>query len=486
MLLSLIFLIPACKGAPIVLPPPVPMIININAASAPASPTGQLIEIYGSGFLGSPGQLTFSQAPANSAPVIPAAASWSDRHLVVTVPSGGSGGAFTVPGSVTVSVSTVGGTSNGITLSLVQVPAFAPASLAWGTTTALPTATRGLAAVAINNTSTSGYVIVAGGNQLVASVSTNVPAVLSNTLNANGTLGATWATATVLPEARAYAAMVGADPSNSPVAAGSQFIYLLGGQKTATDAPGGTTTVFMASVNLGTGGVGAWTTTSALPVGLVGPAATVYNGFIYVLGGLHPDGSSDGAVYSAAINPDGTLGSWAGAPTTTSYPTPVSFARLFAFGGKLYGIGGGNGSCIDPSSEILPVTALGSASFARAQGGSVGAWAATAPLVTGREKHAHWMSYGSILAGEGIPAASGSSELESSTVQADGTLSAFSGLSGANVPAANVYNAAAILSPITPVGGGPRFLLLGGQAVQTPLSGGGGSLSATIYYNTAP
>jgi hypothetical protein len=459
------------------------MMTSINAATSPASPTGQMIEINGTGFLSSPGQVTFTQAPANSAPVIPAAAAWSAGHLVVTVPAGGSGGAFTVPGSVTVSVTTVGGTSNGIVLSLVAVPPFAPASLAWGTTTALPVATRGLAAVAINNSSTSGFVIVAGGNQLVAAVSTNVPAVLSNTLNADGTVGATWTTSTPLPQPSAYAAMVGADPSNSLVAAGSQFIYVLGGQMTATDAPGGTTTVFMASVTPSTGAVGAWTTTTPLPVGLVGPAATVYNGFIYVLGGTHPDGTSDGAVYSTPIHSDGTLGAWS---ATTSYPTPVSFARLFAFGGNLYAIGGGNGSCTDPTSEILPPTVLGTVSFAPVQGGGVGAWTATAPLITGRQKHVHWMSFGRVLAGEGIPASAGPSELESSTVQADGTLSAFTGLSGANVPGANVYNAAAILSPITPVGGGPRFLLLGGQVVQTPLSGGGGALSATVWHNTAP
>ncbi|HVR84382.1 MAG TPA: hypothetical protein VMU54_08730 [Planctomycetota bacterium] len=480
-----VLLIPAC-GRPTVVPVPAPALADINSATAPVSPAGQLIEIHGSSFLPAPGQVMFTQAPANSAQVVPATGAWSDGRLLVAVPSGGTGGAFTVPGSVTVSVVTVGGKSNGISLSLVPIPPFTASSLAWATSTPLPAASRGHAAVAVNNTPTSAYVIVAGGNQLISAVSTNVPTVLTNTLNANGTVGATWTPTTALPTSCSYAAMVGADPTNSPVAVGAQFIYVLGGQTTATDAPGGTSTVYVASVNLSTGAVGSWSLTSALPIPLVAPSATVYNGYVYVLGGQHADGTSDGAVYSAQIHSDGTLAPWSGPPSTTAFPSAVSFSRVFGFGGMLYGLGGGSGPCTDPTSEILPPAPTSTCAFAPVQGGSVGAWTATSSLTTGREKHVHWMAFGQVLAGEGIPGTTGPSELESAAVQADGTLSSFGGLSGTQVPGANVYNAAAVLSPIVPVGGGPRFLLLGGQAVQTPLTGGGGALSATVWYNTAP
>jgi hypothetical protein len=79
----------------------------------------------------------------------------------------------------------------------------------------------------------------------------------------------------------------------------------------------------------------------------------------------------------------------------------------------------------------------------------------------------------------------GSGEFEHSSIKADGTLDVWAGMSGANASSANVYNAAAALSPLQSAAGTPRFLLLGGQAfTQTP--GVPGALSATVYYNNAP
>ena len=108
-------------------------------------------------------------------------------------------------------------------------------------------------------------------------------------------------------------------------------------------------------------------------------------------------------------------------------------------------------------------------------------------LVQPRQKHALWEAFGQVLIGEGVYSGTvGTGELESSSVQADGTLGAFGLVPGAQSPAANVYNAAAVTSPILSSGGEPRFLLLGGQALQAPLSGGGGALSANVWHNSAP
>ncbi len=75
-------------------------------------------------------------------------------------------------------------------------------------------------------------------------------------------------------------------------------------------------------------------------------------------------------------------------------------------------------------------------------------------------------------------------ELERSTIQGDGTLTPWNGITAnVNQIGANVYNAAALVSPIRQPGGAPRFLLLGGQIFTgTPP----GALSSAVYYNNAP
>jgi hypothetical protein len=119
--------------------------------------------------------------------------------------------------------------------------------------------------------------------------------------------------------------------------------------------------------------------------------------------------------------------------------------------------------------------------------GAVGTWALNPNLITkGRAKGILFAAFGQIIIGEGIYNGSpGSSEFERSTVNADGTLAAWNGLTGSNVPNANVYNAAAFVSPLISPAQTPRFLLLGGQAF-TATSGPGGALSGTVYVNSAP
>src|SRR6266849_1881798 len=406
-------------------PPPVPVIQNINSSTTPTSPVGLPIEINGSGFQAAPGKVNFKQG-STSVDVVPAASAWSDTGLVAVVPT-----TLTTPGTVSVTVVTSGGTSNAVTLNLIQTLSFSPSNLVWTTTTALPTALTGLRAIGVKgSTTTSAYVVVTGGSDLV----TNSTTVLSNTLNADGTVGANWATITTnpLPSARAHHAMAEADDTNSLVTAGKRYIYAIGGQQASTDAPGGTNTVFMASVDATTGAVGTWTTaTNALP--------------------------------TAAA---------------------AAFGTMFAFGGKLYFIGG------DPNNSITPNTqGVGTNSnnvyYASSLRGTVGMWTLNTNLINkGRAKGILFAAFGQVILGEGIYSGRpGSSEFERSSVNADGTLAAWNGLTGSNVPSANVYNAGAIVSPLISPAQTPRFLLFGGQKFVTT---GTGTLSSTVYVNNAP
>ena len=189
-----------------------------------------------------------------------------------------------------VTVVTSGGTSNAVTLNLVATLTFNPSNMRWGTTMALPKGMTGLRAVAVPGTSsTSAFAIVTGGFD----GSANTTTVWSNNLNQDGTVGnttnTTWTTIATnpLPTTLAHHAMAEADDTNSLVASGKRYIYVIGGQVNSTDAPGGTNTIYMASVDSTTGAVGTWTTlTKSLPQALVGESATVHNGYLYVAGGL--------------------------------------------------------------------------------------------------------------------------------------------------------------------------------------------------------
>jgi hypothetical protein len=75
-------------------------------------------------------------------------------------------------------------------------------------------------------------------------------------------------------------------------------------------------------------------------------------------------------------------------------------------------------------------------------------------------------------------------ELERSVINSDSTLAAWVGITNnTNQIGANVYNAAAFVSPLLSSTNTPRLLLLGGQGfTMTPP----GALSSTVYYNNAP
>jgi hypothetical protein len=471
--------------------PVVPIIQNINSSTTPTSPVNLPIEINGSGFQTAPGKVVFTQG-STAATVVPNSSGWTDTGIVVVVPAGDGTTNFTLPGTVSVTVVTSGGTSNAVTLNLIQTLTFNPSLMKWTTTTALPKALTGLRAVAVpGSTSSTAFAIITGGYNSVANA--NSTAVYSDNLNADGTVGSTTNTdwtiilTNPLPETRAHHAMAEADPTNSLVASSVRFIYVIGGQKFPTDAPGGTDTVFMASVDPTAGTVGTWAPlTSTLPQQLVGMSATVYNGYLYVAGGLSTGGAPQDAVYSAPINTDGTLGSWS--TSKNPLPTAAAFGNMFAFGGKLYYIDGDPNNSTKPNDQEVGTTNVYFANITR---GVVGMWTQNPSLtIHNRAKGVLWSAFGQVISGEGIYSGNAggcpaSGESEVTTVNADGTLAAWNGLTGSNVPCANVYNAAAFVSPLVSASQTPRFLLVGGQAF-SGTSGAGGTISSTVYVNSAP
>jgi hypothetical protein len=465
--------------------PPVPAIQNINSSTTPTSPVNLPIEINGSGFQAAPGKVVFTQGSI-TASVVPSASAWSDTGIVAIVPAGNGTTNFTLPGTVNVTVVTTGGTSNAVTLNLLGTFNFVPSAMAWATTTPLPVALTGLRAIGVQGAaSTSAYVVVTGGYDGTAN-GPNSSKVFWNTLNADGTVGtpgASWTTLTTnpLPSPRAHHAMAEADDTNSLVGVGKRYIYVIGGQQNSTDTPGGTNTIYMASVDATTGAVGTWAALSnVLPQALLGMSATVHNGYLYVVGGLTTSGAVSSAVYTAPINTDGTVGAWTTA--ANPLPTATAFGTMLVFGGHIYWIDGDQAPSLAPNSQTTGVTDV---FYADAIRGVVGTWALNPNLtIHNRAKGLLYAAYGQLISAEGVYTGSpGSGEMETSTFNANGTLGAWNGLTGSQDPSADVYNAAGFVSPLVTSTNAPRFLILGGQAFSpTPP----GALSSTVYYNTKP
>lgn len=463
---------------------PVPQIQSINSSTTPTSPVNLPIEINGSGFQKAPGKVVFKQGNI-SVTVVPNSGGWSDTGIVAVVPAGNGSTNFTLPGTVSVKVETSGGTSNAVDLNLIQTLSFSPSNVVWTTTLALPKPLTGLCAIAVPGaTSSTAFAVVTGGYDGTANSNVSY----SINLNPDGTVGSStnvsWTTilANPLPETRAHHAMAEADPTNSLVATNARYVYVIGGQKLTTDGPGGTDTIFMSSVDPTAGTIPTWQAlTSTLPQQLLGVSATVYNGYLYVAGGLTTGALPSNVVYSAPINSDGTLGTWTTA--TNALPTATAFGSMFAFGGKLYFIDGDPNNSTTPNDQDLGTDNVYYATITR---GTVGPWALSQTTTKGRSKGSLFAAFGQVIVGEGIYNGNpGSSEFERSTVNADGSLASWNGLTGSQVPNANVYNAAAFVSPLISPTQTPRFLLLGGQTF-TGTSGPGGALSSKVYVNSAP
>ncbi len=173
-------------------------------------------------------------------------------------------------------------------------------------------------------TTLNGYLYVLGGYDGGSEIAGSEYA----KINSDGSLG-NWAIAT--------AVLSGAQIRDSGIAvAYSSHAYLIGGNGTGDSAE-----VDYITPSTTTGDFTTWTATTSLPYTDYFPAATVYNGYIYVLGGGSAPGTAlyNSVVY-APINSDGTIGTWAYA---TSFDG-LQFTRSVAVDGYMYIVGGYNGS----------------------------------------------------------------------------------------------------------------------------------------------
>jgi hypothetical protein len=233
----------------------------------------------------------------------------------------------------------VGGVNNDGTIgSVLYAPVNTNGTVGtWNETTALPGARRTVRPAVWN-----GYLYLIGGND----GATFQPTSYYAQINANGTLGA-WNTTTPLP---------GGQTSHSTIA-NNGYLYVVGGNTGDTCI----TTVRYAQINAN-GTLGAWNTTSALPMPRCGnvESVTITNGFMYAAGGYDNNNVTMG-VYYAAVNANGTLGAWQ--INANSLAIPREYNGLETLNGYIYAIGGqanvSGGSGASESVEVATLNANG-------------------------------------------------------------------------------------------------------------------------------
>jgi len=187
------------------------------------------------------------------------------------------------------------------------------------TYTASPTWT-----VAPTNTPKS-YVVVAGGYTSGA-FSPFYSTVYAAEIASNGSLVGWIQQANALPDLGAYRGYF----------SDASYLYVVGGWS----GGGSSSAVYSASVAAGV--VGVWNTLAAYPQPVYGGYAARAGGFAFVAGGYNSSTYSySSSVYSASLNGSGGLGAW---NSTTALPAIRWGASIVSDGSYLYAIGGWNSS----------------------------------------------------------------------------------------------------------------------------------------------
>src|SRR5579859_1902906 len=336
---------PTCPSGP-------PVVTLVNGATLPSGTVGTTVVIQGSNFgttqAIAAGHVLFSTtAGGRDTATIAAGTDWTNNLIVTTVPAG-------VPqGTDTLFVKTSGGVSSPVIFTVLKAVTFNPSTISWTSTTALPVGLSGhaIAAATLPGVTPTSVVYVVGGGK----DSTNAPrdSVLYATVSSTGTVGA-WTKTTVLPAPVAFAAALVATPANSPVT-GSSYLYVIGGDSTASGKP--VATVYLGTLSA-TGAVTGWATTTALPAPVHSVGAAIFNGNVYVAGGSGTGNAPVATVYRAAINSDGTLGAW---QALTALPFARSYFGFGVNGTFLYALGG-DSAAVSPNDSSVK----GSAKIGRA------------------------------------------------------------------------------------------------------------------------
>ena len=162
-----------------------------------------------------------------------------------------------------------------------------------------------------------------------------------------------WTSGTALPTGVA----------NSQTVVTKNRVYLIGGSTNGSNA---VSTVYSAPINAD-GTLGTWATDTSIPGVLSNSQAVVTKNRVYLLGGTTSGSSYTSVVYTAPINADGTLGTWA---TGSNLPSNFAYSQAVVTKNRVYLIGGHNGSAHTSTVYTAPINS----------DGTLGAWTTSASL----------------------------------------------------------------------------------------------------------
>ena len=242
------------------------------------------------------------------------------------------------------------------------------------TTTSLPAIRRQFGAVIYN-----GYIYQTGGLSGSATITSFTDIQIAK-IDPAGTPGAVQ-TATTFPSGRQFAA--------GTVYNG--YLYVSGGCTANCKTQTATlqADVQYAAINAD-GSLGAWAgTTNTLVTGLEAHAMTAYNGYLYITGGVTAALTFSSTVMYAPVGANGnTTAAWTTSSNLMSHSKFLHSSVVY--NGYLYVTGGNEGTYVGSvMSNKVEYTAI-------ASNGSVGTWAQATPFANGRDTHASVISGGKL------------------------------------------------------------------------------------------
>jgi len=400
-----------------------PQINAVNGVNFPILRAGGAVTVDGQGFGATQGNNAVLVTDASGAFVPCDVAAWDDVQIEATLPSGAATGRLVVA---------VGTDTLGPVALLVRDDApFDPTKAVWAKGPALPGARADAATAALifPGSATGSAVVVTGGTAPDGTLSDSTYLALAGT---DGSLG-TWTTLedSTLPAPRRFATGAGADRSHGNLTLVDGMAYAVGGID-STDR-------FLPDViGLAVSATGQhvpWTELSALPEPLAGAAVVVTRGLMIVAGGVAGDSSASAAVYSATINPNGTLNGWFAGPPL---PVPLAFTTMVVHDTTIYVIGGETGHVdVDAPDTTAQVSTVYAITLSPRSGFFVDSTWRTLPAALGRPRSRHAafaLDQGILVTGGIYPGAPGAGESEFAPFVGD-SLGTFTDVTGPTLTA---------------------------------------------------
>lgn len=150
----------------------------------------------------------------------------------------------------------------------------------------------------------------------------------------------------------------------------NNYVYVVGGD----GADGPTNAVSYAHLN-NDGTTSTWQSTTVLPDSFMEPTVVAYNGYIYVMGGYGGSPSVRATIYYAQIDADnGSLGSWT--TSSTALPYASHAATGVVHNGYLYYMGGVNVGSTYSTVSYATIN----------NDGSLGSWTSSTPMPDSRRR----------------------------------------------------------------------------------------------------